>query len=125
MFVLFVIDISYCLIYIFFVLGFEYNLYLYYIYWWGYAPSPWLYNNYIKLDDIGGTMRIRDLREDNDITQKELAEYLHIRQNTYSQYENGHRQIPLEALIKLAEYYNTSTDYLLCLTDERKPYKRR
>ena len=68
-------------------------------------------------------MRIKDLREDSDITQKELAEYLHIKQNTYSQYENGQRQLPIEVLIALARYYHTSTDYLLGLTDERKPYK--
>ena len=66
-------------------------------------------------------MRIRDLREDNDLTQKEIAEYLHIRQNTYSQYENGQRQIPIEALIALAVYYNTSTDYILERTDNIKP----
>ena len=70
-------------------------------------------------------LRIKDLREDNDINQKTIADILHVKQNTYSQYENGHRQIPLEALVKLAEYYNTSTDYLLGLTDERKPYQRR
>ena len=68
-------------------------------------------------------IRIKDLREDSDITQKELAEYLHIKQNTYSQYENGQRQLPIEVLIALAKYYHTSTDYLLGLTDERKPYK--
>ena len=69
-------------------------------------------------------MRIRDLREDNDLTQKVVADYLHIKQNTYSQYENGQRQIPVSILIKLAEYYNTSVDYILKLTDEKKPYKR-
>jgi len=68
-------------------------------------------------------MRIRDLREDNDLTQKEIAEYLHIKQNTYSQYENGQRQLPLDTLIALAKYYKTSTDYILGLTEERKPYK--
>ncbi len=68
-------------------------------------------------------MRIRDLREDRDLTQKEIADLLHIKQNTYSQYENGHRQIPVDALIKLAQFYNTSVDYLLGRTDERKPYK--
>lgn len=68
-------------------------------------------------------MRIRDLREDKDLTQKEIAEYLHIKQNTYSQYENGQRQIPLEMLISLAKYYGTSTDYILGLTDEKKPYR--
>ena len=68
-------------------------------------------------------MRIKDLREDNDITQRELAEFLHIKQNTYSQYENGQRQLPIEILIALAKYYGTSTDYILGLTDERKPYR--
>ena len=67
-------------------------------------------------------MRIRDLREDNDLTQKEIAEYLHIKQNTYSQYENGQRQIPLDSLIALAKFYKTSTDYILGLTDNPKPY---
>lgn len=69
-------------------------------------------------------MRLRDLREDNNITQKALADYLHIRQNTYSQYENGQRQIPIDALIQLAVYFETSVDYLLELTDIRKPYPR-
>ena len=69
-------------------------------------------------------MRLKDIREDKDITQKEISDFLHIKQNTYSQYENGQRQIPVSILIKLAEYYNTSVDYLLKLTDEKKPYKR-
>ena len=64
-------------------------------------------------------MRIRDLREDMDLTQKEIADYLKIRQNTYSQYETGQRQIPLEYLIQLAKFYKTSTDYILGLTDEK------
>ena len=68
-------------------------------------------------------MRIKDLREDSDLTQKEIADFLHIKQNTYSQYENGLRQLPIEFLIALAKYYNTSTDYILGLTEERKPYK--
>lgn len=68
-------------------------------------------------------MRIKDLREDHDLTQREIAEYLHIKQNTYSQYETGQRQIPLDLLIALAKYYHTSTDYLLGLTEERKPYR--
>lgn len=70
-------------------------------------------------------MRIRDLREDADLTQCELAKRLHIRQSTYSQYESGARQIPISVLITLAEFYHTSTDYLLELTDQRKPYPRR
>ncbi len=67
-------------------------------------------------------MRLKSLREDNDITQHTIAEYLQIKQNTYSQYENGQRQLPIDALIKLAKYYNVSTDYILNLTDERAPY---
>ncbi len=62
-------------------------------------------------------MRLKDLREDNDIKQKEIAEYLNIKQNTYSQYENGKREIPLDTLWKLADYYNTSVDYLIGRTD--------
>jgi len=72
----------------------------------------------------GDNMRLRDLREDSDITQAELAEHLHIRQNTYSQYENGQRQIPLALLIKLADFYHTSIDYLVGLTDVKTPYSR-
>ena len=69
-------------------------------------------------------MRIRDLREDCDMTQRTLADYLHISQAPLSQYENGQRQIPFSLLIKLAFYFDTSTDYLLGLTNERKPYPR-
>ncbi|MBQ7356665.1 MAG: helix-turn-helix transcriptional regulator [Clostridia bacterium] len=64
-------------------------------------------------------MRIRDLREDCDMTQKEVASYLNIKQNTYSQYETGQRQLPIEHLIALAKLYNTSTDYILGLTDKK------
>ncbi|MBE6647710.1 MAG: helix-turn-helix transcriptional regulator [Ruminococcaceae bacterium] len=67
-------------------------------------------------------MRIRDLREDSNLTQAEIAKHLHIKQNTYSQYENGQRQIPLSCLIALAKFYKTSTDYILGLTDTRTPY---
>lgn len=70
-------------------------------------------------------MRLKDLREDSDVTQKALADYLHIKQNTYSQYENGQRQIPLELLIALAKYYGTSTDYILELTDIKTPYPKK
>ena len=69
-------------------------------------------------------MRLRDLRENGDLTQKALADHLHIRQNTYSQDETGQRQLPIEILIKLALYFDTSTDYLLGITNERKPYPR-
>ena len=69
-------------------------------------------------------MRLRDLREDRDMTQQMVAEHLHIRQNTLSQYETGQRQIPLNTLIELALFYDTSTDYLLGLTNEPRPYPR-
>ncbi len=69
-------------------------------------------------------MRLKAIREDNDITQTKIAEYLHIKQNTYSQYENGQRAIGIDLLIKLALFYDTSVDYLLELTDEKKPYPR-
>ena len=70
-------------------------------------------------------MRLRALREDQDLTQQAVADYLHIRQNTYSQYENGQRQLPLELLVALALYYHTSTDYSLELTDQREPYPQK
>lgn len=67
-------------------------------------------------------MRIKDLREDNNLTQEAVAKYLHIKQNTYSQYENGQRQIPISCLVALARFYKTSTDYILGLTDKKEPY---
>ena len=67
-------------------------------------------------------MRLKDIREYLDLTQSEVADYLQIRQNTYSQYENGQRGLPIDILIKLARYFGTSTDYILSLTDEKAPY---
>ena len=67
-------------------------------------------------------MRLKDIREDRDLTQREVAEHLHIRQNTDSQYENGQRGLPIDTLIKLARYFGVSTDYILGLTDEDRPY---
>ena len=67
--------------------------------------------------------RIRDLREDHDLPQKELAARLNCSQVCYSYYELGRRNIPIETLIQLADYYHTSVDYLLGLTDEKKPYR--
>ena len=66
--------------------------------------------------------RIRDLREDRDLTQAEVASYLCVKQNTYSQYETGTRQLPIDLLIRLAQYYGVSTDYILELTDNPAPY---
>ncbi len=63
--------------------------------------------------------RIRDLREDSDKTQKELAEYLGMKQPQYYRYENGQRDIPTDILIKLSQFYKVSVDYILGLTDEK------
>ena len=64
--------------------------------------------------------RLRELREENKLLQKNLAEYLHCSQVAYSRYELGTRDIPTEVLIKLAGFYNISVDYLLGLSDNRK-----
>lgn len=64
--------------------------------------------------------RIRDLREDNDLKQRQLAEYLNCSQQVYSNYELGQRDIPTDVLIKLSEYYQVSVDYLLGLTKNPK-----
>jgi len=61
--------------------------------------------------------RLKDLREDHDLKQSEIAEFLGIHQTVYSRYERGFQNIPIEYLIKLADYYNVSTDYILGLTD--------
>lgn len=68
--------------------------------------------------------RIRDLREDKDLLQKELAAYLQCSQVCYSSYELGKRDIPTDVLIKLAQFHETSVDYLLGRTDVREPYPR-
>ena len=64
--------------------------------------------------------RLKDLREDHDLKQSEIAEFLGIHQTVYSRYERGFQNIPIEYLIKLADYYNVSTDYILGLTDNPK-----
>lgn len=66
--------------------------------------------------------RIRNLREDKDLRQQEMAEMLHCTQVTYSRYEMGTRDIPTQVLIHIARFHGTSIDYLLGLTDERHPY---
>lgn len=66
--------------------------------------------------------RIRDLREDRDLTQTDLARYLKCSQVCYSHYELGKRDIPTQVLIQLADFYQTSVDYLLGRTDQRRPY---
>ena len=69
-------------------------------------------------------LRIRELREDNDKKQIEIAKLLGIQQNSYSQIESGKNTIQIEHLVKLAQFYNTSTVYILDLTDEIKPYPK-
>ena len=64
--------------------------------------------------------RIRDLREDHDLTQKQVAEMLGMSQTGYSKYETGENDVPTHILIKLADFYNTSTDYILGRTDKRQ-----
>lgn len=66
--------------------------------------------------------RLRDLREDRDLTQKKLAELLDMSQTGYSKYETGENDVPTHVLLRLAEIYHTSVDYLLGRTDERRPY---
>lgn len=68
--------------------------------------------------------RIKNLREDNDLTQKQISQFLNISQVAYSYYEINKRNIPLELLSKLADFYNTSVDYLLYRTEEFIPYPR-
>ena len=70
-------------------------------------------------------VRIRNLREDKDLTQAQLAKILNTTQRTYSRYENADSTIPLEMLIKIADYHNVSTDYLLERTDIKKPYSKK
>ena len=69
--------------------------------------------------------RIKNLREDSDLTQEYLAKILNISQVAYSYYELNKRSVPVEVLIKLANFYHTSVDYLLYQTDERKPYPKK
>lgn len=68
--------------------------------------------------------KIRDLREDNDLTQKQISYYLMCDQSLYSKYERNERPIPIDIYIKLADYYKTSIDYLVGRTDEKIPYPR-
>ena len=68
--------------------------------------------------------RLRDLREDKDLRQSQLATMLGISQTTYSRYETEELNIPVDTLIKLAKYYNTSIDYLVGFTDKKAPYNR-
>ena len=69
-------------------------------------------------------LRIRDLREDADLTQKQVSEYLMCDQSLYSKYERGERDLPLESAVKLALFYHTSVDYLVGLTNVKTAYRK-
>ena len=69
--------------------------------------------------------RLKDLREDKDLFQKDIAKVLQISQQYYSEYEKGNRTMPIEYLIKLSDFYETSIDYIVGITDEIRPYKRK
>lgn len=68
--------------------------------------------------------RLRDIRKDRDLSQKDITKVLNTSQVQYSRYEMGIRLLPIDKLVMLANYYNVSTDYLLGLTNERKPYPK-
>ena len=68
---------------------------------------------------------LRALREDRDLSQKQLAELLQVHQTTYSDYERGNINIPVDALIQLADFYKTSIDYLIDYTDDPRPYHQK
>ncbi len=69
-------------------------------------------------------LRIRDLREDNDLKQQQVADYLMCDQSLYSKYERGERPLPLELAVKLADFYGVSVDYLLIRTNVKVPYPK-
>lgn len=75
--------------------------------------------------DILKFERIRNLRIDHNYTQKQIAEYLNVKQNTYSQYEIGVLNYPIEVLMKLADFYGVSVDYLLGRTSVQQPYPKK
>ncbi len=70
-------------------------------------------------------LRIRDLREDRDMKQKEVAAYLMCDQSLYSKYEREERPLPLDLACKLADFYQVSVDYLVCRTNEKHPYPKK
>lgn len=70
-------------------------------------------------------LQLKAIRRERGKTQMQVADFLHIKQNAYSQYETGRREIPLALLVRLSEYYEVSVDFLLVLTDQEDPYPRR
>lgn len=90
------------------------------------AKSQWqnLWHNIIKTVIVMIYKRLRDLREDKDWTQQQIADMLFINRRTYSAYENGVNSMTPETLIKIAKIHNVSVDYILELTDNPIPYKK-
>ena len=68
--------------------------------------------------------RLKDLREDHDLTQKQLSTYLTITQQTYSLYETGKREIPIDVIVSIADFYGVSIDYIFGLTEDPTPYPK-
>ena len=68
-------------------------------------------------------LKIRDMREDHDLTQQQVAKYLMCDQSLYSKYERGERDVPLRVMLQLAQLYKTSLDYLVGLTEDKRPYR--
>jgi transcriptional regulator with XRE-family HTH domain len=85
----------------------------------------YIYFLYLGLRGAKMYQRIRDLREDADLRQQDVADYLKCTQVCYSYYESGKRDIPTDVLVRLARYYHVSVDYLLGLTDQSEPYPAR
>ena len=92
-----------------------------------YLKSRYIYSSLVMYmrTEILKYGRIRDIRNDRGLTQKQIAEILHVSQNTYSQYEIGTSRFPLDVVVKLAEFYDVSIDYLVGLTDDPAPYPRK
>ena len=85
----------------------------------------WLYDKiYMVMKMYINVTRLKDIRKDRDLTQKDIAKILNTSQVQYSRYEMGIRLLPIDKLVTLANYYNVSTDYLIGLTNERKPYPK-
>lgn len=79
--------------------------------------------NFFEVKAMLYLKRIKELREDNDIKQQTMADYLSVSRSAYKNYENGERGIPTEILSKIADYYHTSTDFLIGRTDIKEPYQ--
>lgn len=84
--------------------------------------TKWLLGVDVAMDSY--YPRLRDLREDHDLSQQVVAEYLGMKQPQYNRYERGLRDIPTDVLIRLAQLYKTSTDYILGLTNDPDPYRK-